>query len=162
MSERGAQLARDFQAANDELIALLESASAEQWHQPTEDEGELRPVSVIAHHVAIAHPRIARRVEAFATSQPVPARQPDTFDARNAQHFRDNPSPDQAATIDLLRTNGAAVVALLSSLDDADLDRRSTEDPGAPVLTTREVIELRQIGHVLTHLASIRTVLGSQ
>jgi hypothetical protein len=41
----------------------------------------------------------------------------------------------------------------------AQLERRACEDPGAPELTTREVIELRQIGHVRGHLATIRTAL---
>jgi hypothetical protein len=160
MSERANALAREFAAANAELIALLESATPEQWRERTEDEGELRPVSVIAHHVATAHPRIARRVEAFAHGEAVPARQPELFDERNARHWRDNPEPEQRATIEFLRQNGAAVAELLSSLTDSELERTASEDPGAPRMTTSEVIEQRQIGHVHTHLATIRTVLG--
>ena len=161
MGERGGDFARQFAAANDELIALLESATPEQWRQRTDDEGELRPVSVIAHHVATAHPRIARRVEAFAHREAVPARQPELFDERNARHWRDNPEPEQVATIELLRQNAAAVAELLASLSDADLERTASEGPGEPVMTTAEVIEQRQIGHVRAHLASIKTVFGS-
>ena len=58
MTTRAEALARRFAAANDELIALLERATPEQWRQRTEDEGELRAVGVIADHVALAHPRI--------------------------------------------------------------------------------------------------------
>jgi hypothetical protein len=73
-------LAREFAAANDELIALLERATPRQWRQRTADEGELRPVGVIALHVAWAHAHIARRVEAFAFDRPVLARRPELFD----------------------------------------------------------------------------------
>jgi hypothetical protein len=156
----GPALAQRFAAANDELIALLESATPDQWRVRTHDEGELRPLSVIAHHVASAHPRIARRVEAFARGHAVPARRPELFDERNAQHWRDNPEPAQAATIQLLRDAGADVAQLLLNLTEEDLARTGQEDPGAPTMTTLEVIEQRQIGHVLTHLASVKTVLG--
>ena len=159
MSARAEALARQFAEANDDLLALLERATPAQWRQRTADEGELRPVGVIAHHVAVAHARIARRVEAFAHGRPVPARRPELFDARNAQHARDNPEPDQQATLDLLRERGAAVVALIAGLSDAELERTASEDPRAPLMTTTDVIELRQIGHVRGHLATIRTAL---
>jgi DinB superfamily len=159
MSTRAEALARRFEQANQELIALLQQATAEQWRQRTPDEGELRPVGVIAHHVALAHARIARRVEAFAHGRPVPARQPELFDERNAQHARDNADPDQQATLDVLRESGAAVAALIAGLSDLELERTASEDPGAPAMTTAEVIELRQIGHVCSHLATIRTAL---
>jgi hypothetical protein len=159
VSPRAEDLARRFTAANDELIGLLERASPEQWRQRTADEGELRSVGVIAHHVAGGHARIAQRVDAFARAQPVPERHPELFDQRNAQHARENPDPDQQATIELLRQRGADVASLISGLSDIELDRTSTEDPGATPMTTTEVIEQRQIAHVLTHLASIKTGL---
>ena len=160
MSPRADELARRFSAANDELIALLEQATPELWRQRTQDEGELRSVGVIAHHVAGGHTRIAQRVEAFARGRPVPARHPELFDERNAQHARENPDPDQRATINLLRERGAEVASLIANLTDDELDRTSTEDPGAPLMTTAEVIEQRQIDHVRGHLATIKTVLA--
>jgi DinB superfamily len=161
MSERAQQLARDLAAANDELIGLLGRATPEQWHARTLDEGELRAVGVIAHHVAVAQPRIALRVGAFARGTEVPHRRPDLFDARNAQHARENPDPDQQATIELLRQSAADVAKLIASLTDAELDRTSTEDPGAPTMTTAEVIEQRQIGHVRGHTLVIAAALAS-
>jgi hypothetical protein len=160
MRHRAADLARQFAAANDELIALLERASPAQWRQRTADEGELRAVGVIARHVALAHPRIAQRVAAFAHGQPVPPRRPELFDERNAREAQEQPEPDQRETIDRLRQEGSAVAALIAGLSDAELERTAREDPDAPPLTTAEVIEQRQIAHVRTHLASIRTVLG--
>jgi DinB superfamily len=160
MSARAQALARAFEEANQELIALLQQATPEQWRQRTLDEGELRPVGVIAHHVALAHPRIAQRVEAFAQARAVPARHPELFDERNAQHARDNPDPDQQATLDLLRESGAAVAALIAGLSDVELERTASEDPDAPVMTTAEIIEQRQIGHVRTHLGTIKRMLS--
>ncbi len=82
-------------SVNNELIALLERGTPDQWRARTADEGEVRSVGVIAHNVAWAHGHIARRVEAFAHGSPVPARHPELFDERNARHARDNPDPDQ-------------------------------------------------------------------
>lgn len=160
MTARARALAQEFAAANDELIALLMQASPEQWRKRTADEGELRRVGVIAHHVAVAHARIAERVKAFARGGSVPARHPELFDARNAQQAQDNPDPDQAGTIQLLQEAGASVVDLIGGLTDIELERTASEDLGAPALTTAEVIELRQIGHVRGHLTAIRSVLG--
>ena len=162
MSLRAEALARHFGEANNELIALLEQATSEEWRQRTAEEGELRPVGVIAHHVAVAHARIAQRVAAFAHGRPVPARRPELFDERNAQHARDNPDPDQRATLDLLRENGAAVVDLIAGLSDVDLERAGSEDPGAPLMATAQVIEQRQTGHVRSHLATIKTVVSPE
>jgi hypothetical protein len=53
------------------------------------------------------------------------------------------------------------VAALIAGLSDAGLERMASEDPGAPLMTTAEVIEQRQIGHVRSHLAAIRTVLST-
>jgi uncharacterized short protein YbdD (DUF466 family) len=142
------------------LLALLEAATPEQWRERTADEGELRSVGVIAHHVAGGHARIAARVEAFAHARAVPPRQPELFDERNAQHARNNPDPDQGATIALLRQRGGEVASLIAGLSDVELERTSTEDPGAAPMTTAQVIEQRQIAHVLSHLSSIRTVLS--
>ena len=128
MSARAEALAQQFAQANNDLIALLAHATPAQWRQRTADEGELRPVGVIAHHVALAHPRIAQRVEAFAHGRPVPARHPELFDTRNAQHARDNPEPDQRATLELLRESGAVVAALIAGLSDVQLERTASED----------------------------------
>jgi hypothetical protein len=82
MSTRAERLAREFAEANDALARLLERATPEQWLRCTRDEGELRPIGIIAHHVAWAHHHINQRVRAFAEGLPVPPRRPDLFDER--------------------------------------------------------------------------------
>jgi hypothetical protein len=103
MSALAEALARQFSEANSELIALLEQAAPDQWRARTADEGEMRAVGIITHHVAWAHRHIARRVKAFAHGSEVPARHPELFDERNARHARENPDPNLRMTIELLR-----------------------------------------------------------
>jgi DinB superfamily len=158
MSAHAQRLAKEFAEANDALIRVLEGLTPAQWCQRTRDEGELRPIGVIAHHVAWGHRHINQRVRAFADGSPVPPRRPDLFDERNARLARENPNPDQAATIAWLRREGEDITVMIAGLTDAQLQRRAREDPLAPELTTAEVIELRQIGHVRGHLASITSV----
>jgi len=159
VSARAERLARDFLAANGELIELVEHATPDQWRELTRDEGELRPAGVIAYHVAWAHQHINQRVRAFAAGQPVPPRRPDLFDERNARQAREHPSPDRQETVAWLRRDGEAIAAMIAGLTDAQLDRRAREDPDAPEMTTADVIEQRQIGHVRGHLATLESVL---
>jgi hypothetical protein len=56
---------REFAEANGALVLLLERATPDQSEQRTHDEGELRPIGVIAHHVTWAHRHINQRVAAF-------------------------------------------------------------------------------------------------
>jgi hypothetical protein len=154
----GERLAAELRSVNEELARLLEGLSDEQWRMPVSDE--LRPVGVVALHVARAHPRINERVRALASGTPVPPRRPELFDERNRREAESHPDPDRGETIALLRDNCAEAAALIEHLNDEQLHRAGEEEPGVPT-TAERVIELRQIGHVRAHLASIRETVGA-
>jgi hypothetical protein len=155
MSGRSELLAAELEAVNEELAGYLEALSAEEWLSPTRaDDGEVRPVGVVALHVAEAHLNISARVTALASGGVVPPRKPERFAERNAQHAAENPHPDQAATIDLLRRNCAIVAARVRALNDRELDRPG-EVSGEPATAETE-IQKRQLNHVRSHLESIR------
>src|SRR5215467_162641 len=86
---RSARYAADFEAAQEELIRLLESLTDEQWRmvgrnypQRLNDEDEDRRVGVIAHHVAVTQPWIMGRIEGMLAGRTLPP--PDLDNARHA------------------------------------------------------------------------------
>jgi len=155
VSERADRLAAEFEAANAELVAHLEALTPEQWLAPTAaGDEEVRPVGVVALHVAEAHLNINARVLALASGGEVPPRRPELFAERNARHAAENPRPDQVKTIELLRRNAGIVAARTRALGDEELDRPGFVT-GEPTTAEGE-FRNRQLAHVRTHLASIR------
>ena len=152
---RAERLAAALEAANEEFAAHLEGLSPEQWLAPTgANDDEVRPVGVVALHVAEAHLNINARVMALAAGGEVPPRRPELFADRNAHHAAANPRPDQAETIELLRRNAGIVATRLRALSDEELDRPG--EVGGEPATAETEFDRRQLSHLRSHLASIR------
>lgn len=80
------------------------------------------------------------------------------LDAANARHAAVNPSPDQAATAELIRDNAARAAELIRGLSDEQLAR-----PGQGALsgwTAEQLIRRVLIGHASWHEGSIRATLA--
>ncbi len=155
MTGRAERLAAQLEAANEEFAAYLEALTLAEWLSPTRaDDEEIRPVGVVALHVAEAHLTINARVMALAACSAVPPRRPELFAERNSRHAEENPRPDQAATIALLRHNCEVVAGRLRSLGDEELDRPG-EVSGEPA-TAESEFKVRQLNHLRAHLESIR------
>jgi hypothetical protein len=154
-SLRSEALAAEFEAANELFAVYLERLSPEQWQEKTRaDDEELRPVGVVALHVAESHLNINARVLALAAGTEVPARRPELFAERNARHAAANPDPDQAETIALLRRNGSTVASRFRELTAEDLDRPG-EVSGEPA-TAESEFSGRLMNHIRSHYASIK------
>jgi hypothetical protein len=155
VSSRADRLAAELETANEELARYLEGLSPEEWLSPTRaDDEEVRPVGVVALHVAEAHLNINARVMALASGGEVPPRRPELFAERNARRAAENPAPDQAATVELLRRNCGIVAARVRRLTDEELDRPG-EVSGEPATAETEMRK-RQLNHVRSHFESIR------
>ncbi|HEU5330023.1 MAG TPA: DinB family protein, partial [Thermomicrobiales bacterium] len=155
---RTEQFAAQFTAVNDDAIAAVTGCTDEQWRLPCVDEG--RSVGVVAHHIATVHRDFTGLLTALAAGETrSPGSSMADVDESNARHARDFATVGQAETLDLLRTNGAAVVALLDRLDDEQLDRIAGTF-GGNKLTVAQVVEWIVIGHAREHLASIRATIG--
>lgn len=60
----------------------------------------------------------------------------------------------------LHRKGVAAVAAAIRELSDAALDRSGTVIPGAPPMTTEQLIHAALLGHIDQHYGSIRKTVG--
>ena len=155
MSERARNLAQQLEQANHELVTTIEGLSDAQWRAATPDDG--RSVGVVAHHVAASHKTVAGLVSAIAHGQAVPHITMDMIHAGNAEHAKQFAHCTKAETLALLRQNGAAAVATVRALGDAELDRSVTLPMGP--MTAAQVVERILIGHAQGHHASIRQAL---
>lgn len=159
MTTRGEGYAAQFAAANDELIALVEGCTAEQWQQACFDEE--RSVAVVAHHVGEVNAAFAGMVARMGAGETYsPTANWDQIHEANAQHAREHAEVEKPEVLELLRKNGAAVVAQLRAVPDATYDQHAGNFGGND-MTVAQVTEYVVIGHTASHLASVKgTVAG--
>jgi uncharacterized damage-inducible protein DinB len=82
---RAQQLAAEFEAVNDGILAAVAAATHEQWQRAT--ESERWPAGVVAHHVAEVQRFFTRVIAGLldGDAAPVEVRGADV-DANNARH----------------------------------------------------------------------------
>ena len=96
MSERSRELVAQFEQTNEEIVAVVESCTPEEWQTICAEEQW--PVGVTAHHVAEFHLVIKGWVETVVAGQPLTITY-DEIDAINARHREEHPDPTQAETL---------------------------------------------------------------
>jgi len=156
MGTRAEAYAQQLEAANADLIGIVEGLSDEQWRAKTAPEGW--PVGVVAHHVAVSHTPVAGLAVALANGQPPGGLTMETIDQGNAQHAREHAGCTKEETLQLLHANGAQAAGMLRSIGDDQLDR-SDLVIGNP-MTCAQSIEFISIGHTRQHTESIKQAIA--
>ena len=153
------QLVARFDAVNAGAIALVEACTDAQWRATCAAEGW--PAAVVAHHIAVVHDEFMPLVRAFAGGETFsPGSSMDDVDRVNAHHAREFADVGRPETLDVLRVNGAALAQLLRAIPDDGLDRIAGTYGGRE-MTVAQVVEWIVIGHVQSHLASLRAAFGA-
>lgn len=150
-------LAEAFERGHEALVDLVGSCTATQWQAPCAAEGW--SVGVTVHHLASDYAETCRLVEAIIAGQSLAPFALDQKDEANRRHALAHADCQVAATLALLRRQGAAAAAFIRMISDADLDR-AVDLFGGPV-SARQVVEGGLIGHIDDHLASLRLALAS-
>lgn len=103
--QAGAALVDDFRAVNNEVVALVESCSAQQWQRRTVEEGWLLAASGM--HIAVSHLVITTWLHRLTSGLPV-TETLDDFAVSNAYDANKDAGcrPDQI--VDRLRLYDAA------------------------------------------------------
>ncbi len=158
MSQRAQELAQRFTAANADLIRYIESCSEEELDRVTTGEGW--PVRVAAHHIAVSHEPVAGLAQLIASGQPLPPLTMEMFHHGNAQHAAEHATVSKQAIIDTLQSGGAKASAIVSELSDEALDRSSHLTLFNTDISAQGAIENILIGHIGSHLESIKAVVG--
>jgi hypothetical protein len=156
-SERARQLAGSIDAANLELIQLVRGLSEEQWQTVANDEGDGRPVGVIAHHVAHGHGDSLDWVETALSGAEVTITL-DQQDALNAEHAATYHDVTREETAELLESLGRELRDRVAELTDPQLDGTAFHRGAGREMTVEAYARLGQ-RHVSGHLATIRKAL---
>jgi hypothetical protein len=141
----------------DDLIALAEGLTPEQWAQISPEEGW--SLGTLVHHVALAMTTQIRWVHKISSGQQVslPMSAINEYNAKHATQVY-----DQSETIDLLRANSAQLCDTIAPLTAEQL---AASAPFAPselaAITTEQLIRAVIIRHAQTHLASLRVTLDA-
>ena len=155
MGERAATLADQLERVNNDLIATIEGCSDEQWKNAC--AGETWSVGVTAHHVASNLEPVAQLAQLVANGDPLPPITMDMIHQQNEQHAQQYASCTRAETAELARKSGRVAVDLVRGLDDEQLNRSARVL--ANDMTAGAIVEHILIGHIDSHLQSIRAAL---
>lgn len=159
---RAQALARQFEAAQIDFIALVESLNDEQWRrvgrnfpQRVNDEDEHRTVGVIAHHVAVNGPWIVDRIEGMLAG-----RQLNPVDIRtlNARHASEKTAVSREEVLTVLRESLPDIVLRVRAIPDDQLDV-ARETPAGP-MSVAQRLERVLIGHLKMHEGSIKSAIA--
>ncbi len=155
---RTTELAGRFEAVNADIITTVMECSDEQWRLPTKEDG--RTVGVLAHHVGTVNGAFAGIIERLAAGDTyTPNVSMEEVHRSNAQHASEQAMTGRLETLDVLRSNGEAIMAALRRIDDATLDRVAGVF-GGNEMTVNQVLEWVVIGHTADHLGTIRNTLA--
>jgi uncharacterized damage-inducible protein DinB len=151
--ETGAGLGAEFAAANDEAMTFAHACSDTQWQIIVPGEGW--SVGVVLHHIAEGHASVMRWLEAMARGDAV-TDTVDDIDTRNVEHAERASDIGIAATVELLRRNGARTEAALRSLTDEQLVRTAPFGPADGQSLPVAAMAAAASRHTREHLAHAR------
>jgi hypothetical protein len=158
MGEKSEELARRLEATVQEVVAVIEKLSDEDWSKVTEPEKWT--VGVTGHHLAGALGAVAGMVAALASGRPQGAFPAARLDELNASHAREFARCTKAETLALLKQGAVTTAAVLRGLTDDQLARSGTVFTDAPPMTVEQLVDLGLFGHIKEHLGSIRKAAG--
>ena len=82
------------------------------------------------------------------------------LDEMNARHAQEHANCTKADTVALLKRGAAAAAAVVRGLHDDQLATSGTVFTDAPPMTAEQLITAGLLGHIDTHLGSIRRTVG--
>jgi hypothetical protein len=122
MAERAEFLAKRFLQTNEEVLAVVEACSDDQWKMICVKEGE--SVGLVTYHIAGAYIVEMELMKASLTGQPVPdvyavKGRLDQWHAEQKEQFQDC---RQDETIALSRQNAASAANFIAGLSNDQLN----------------------------------------
>lgn len=151
MATNGESLAAQVEAANTELLSLVEGMSDVHWASRCKDE--TWPAGVTAHHVAESLGTLTGLVQAIASDASVPPISADALNHGNAEHAQRAANVGRGETAALLRSNIATAKTVVGGLSDEQL-QKTAQFPRGP-MSVEQIVQGILVGHVTMHEKSI-------
>ncbi len=150
------RLAGEFEAANDEVIAFVETCPDDRWTSMV--SGEDWPVAVVMHHIAVGHRQMLDWLRCASSGVEI-TKSAAEIDADNALHARQFAGVTRADTVEELRSRGAVLGRFIRGLSADELDRSVPFGPGDGMAVTTQQLASVAARHCRTHLAGAGGVL---
>jgi hypothetical protein len=161
---RAEDLAAELEGAYLGFADQVAGLSPEEWRAPCANHPDIvrgrdeeRAVGVVAHHVGDTLPMIVQRALRLAAGETPAPLSPADIEGINAKHALANQSPDQAATVSMIRDNARRAVAILRELTDQQLERGAAGD-----VTAETFLRRIAIGHVRWHQGSVSATVARE
>ncbi len=158
MGAKSEVLAGRLEAAVRDAASVIGKLSDEDWKKVTGPENWT--VGVTGHHLAGALGVVAGMITGVASGLYEGAFPTARLDEMNAAHAKECAKCTKAETLVLLEKGGAAAAAAIRALGDDQLARSGTVFTDVPPVTVEQLIDLGLIGHIETHMSSIRKAAG--
>jgi len=127
--------ARSIDEARERLIGFVERCTDGDWRAAPVD-GDPRPVSLIADHVAHAYEYLASWVRDLMAGRPVEVTG-EVVDALNAEHAAGAGALTRGQVVGHLRASGDAMITLIAGLEPGQLDLEEGRVRRFAVIATR-------------------------
>ena len=158
MSQRAEELARRVRDFNNEVIAVVEKCSEEDWNKIC--EWEQWSVGVTARHIGAGHYSAVELAKMIVNKDPLPPiAEKDVIQMAN-DHAEKHSNCAQKEVLDILRNNGNGFADYVAGLDDDDLDRTGNMELTGGDVTTQQLIEFVAFHSGAEHLENIKKTLG--
>ena len=158
MSQRAAELADAFEAVHIQVVRAVTQASPEQWTTTMPDEQW--PTGFGFYHLAEGYELIRGWIEKGATGQGPIVLDPAANDARNALSLAAHRQTARAEVLALLTERGRRLAELVRGLTDEQLTKGALTVPDGTTRAVDQVAAGPMLGHVRTHMASIKAATG--
>ena len=157
-SARARELADAIDSLNLAVVQLVRGCSEEQWALTANDEGDVRSVGVIAHHIGHGYATALSWLEQALAGGEVQTGDLEEIDRANAEHASTYHDVGRETTIRLLERNCGRLTARVGALTDRELDGTAFHALAGRTLTVEGFARLGE-RHAAGHLATIRKVL---
>lgn len=167
MNERATLLAERFLHIHEDVLAVIDQCSDDQWNMICAGEGE--SVGVVLHHIAVAYDMEVELLRATLAGEPVPGIYTDgaLLDQWHAEHAQEFQGCERDETRALLHRNGSTTASFIAGVDTEQLNvlihvPQMVEWWDGQPPSIDQIIEEVIIDHPASHLASIRATVHSE
>ncbi len=158
MNQQAKGLADRLTAFNDEVIAMVEQCSDEDWKATCAEDWTL---GVVAYHIAAGHyPVTIELGRMIIAGQPLPELSPEALVQGANDMAREHTQCTKAEVLTLLKENGARLRDYVAGLSSADLQRKTNFALLGGEVTAEQFIEAIVLQSAGEHFTNLKAALS--
>ena len=158
MSQRGEDLSKKIASFKDDVIALVDGLSDEDWNANC--EWEEWTTGMTARHIGAGHFEIFGMCAMILEGKELPQLTFEEINTMSDKESRAHADTTKAETLEALRKNGAELCAFVAGLSDDELDRKGSMPAFGGEASVNQIIEFVIFQSAREHLDSMKKAVG--